>query len=112
MAVTLVLDEELAGQLQQQADAVQVSVGDLAVRILQDAVLRPGDARGWQKINARRLELIALEYSQGLSAEEVQELDALQDIVSKASEPEDWRLLNMLGDREQRASPSFEPDHE
>ena len=112
MAVTVVLDEELAGQLQQQADAVQVSVRDFAVRILQDAVQWPSDSKAWKKINARRLDLIALEYSQGLSAEEAQELDALQDVVSKATEPEDRQLLKTLGDRERRANPSSESHHE
>ena len=106
MAVTLVLDEELAGQLKRKADAVQVSVGDFAVRLLQDAVLPRSESQTWNKLNARRLELIALEYSQGLSAEEARELDALQEIVAKASEPEDWQLLNSLRGREQRANPS------
>ena len=112
MAVTVVLDEELVEQLQPRADAVQASVRDFAVRILQDAVLRPADSKDWKTINARRLDLIALEYSQGLSAADAQELDALQDVMSKASEPEDRRLLNMLGDHEQRAHLSFEPHHE
>ena len=112
MAVTVVLDEELAGQLKRKADAVQVSVGDFAVRILQDAVLRPAESKGWNKINVRRLDLIALEYSQGLSAEEVQELDALQEVVTKASEPEDWQLLNALRDRGLRANPPSGAGHE
>ena len=76
MAVTVVLDEDLAGQLQQQADAVQVSVRDFAIHILEDAVQRPSDSQAWKKINTRRLDLIAQEYSQGLSAQEAQELDA------------------------------------
>ena len=69
MAVTVVLDEELAGQLQQQADAVQVPVGDFAVHILQD-------------------------------------------VVAKASEPEDRKLLKTLRDFEQRASPPLRASHE
>jgi membrane-bound lytic murein transglycosylase MltF len=112
MSVTVVLDEELVGQLKPQAEAVQASVRDFAVRVLQDAMLRPAGSHAWNKLNARRLDLIALEYSQGLSAAEAQELEALQHVVSKASEPEDWRLLKLLGDREQRANPSSEPHHE
>ena len=82
MAVTVVLDEELAGQLKRNADAVQVSVGDFAVRLLQDAVLHRSESRSWNTINSRRLDLIALEYSQGLSAEEARELDALQEVAA------------------------------
>ncbi len=107
MAVTVVLDEELVGQLQPRADAVQASVRDFAVRILQDAVLRPAESKDWKTINARRLDLIAMEYSQGLSTAEAQELDALQEVVSKASEPEDQRLLKMLGGHEQKANSLF-----
>ena len=107
MAVTVVLDEELVGQLQPRADAVQASVRDFAVRILQDAVLRPAESKDWKTINARRLDLIAMEYSQGLSAAEAQELDALQEVVSKASEPEDRRLLKMLGGHERKANSLF-----
>ena len=58
------------------------------------------------------VDLIALEYSHGLSAAEAQELDALQDVVSKTSEPEDRRLLKLLDDREQRANSPSQPCHE
>ncbi len=112
MAVTVVLDEELAGQLKQQADAVQVSVGDFAIHILEDAVQRPSDSQAWRKINSRRLDLIAQEYSQGLSAQEAQELDALQEVVAKASEPEDRQLLKTLGASEQRAILPSEMTHD
>ncbi|MCX7419168.1 MAG: hypothetical protein NT013_06480 [Planctomycetia bacterium] len=110
--MTVVLDEELVEQLQQQADAVQVSVRDFAVRILQDAVQWPSDSKAWKKINARRLDLIALEYTHDLTAAEAQELDALQDVVAKASEPEDRKLLRTLRDFEQRASPQLGAPHE
>ena len=104
MSVTVALDEELAGRLQQQADSLRVSLRDLAVGILQDAVQRSPAPEAWKNINARRLDLIALEYSQGLSTTEAQELDALQEAVAKACEPEDRQLLKTLGDSEQRAS--------
>ena len=104
MSVTVALDEELAGRLQQQADSLRVSLRDLAVRILLDAVQRPLAPDAWKSINARRLDLIALEYAQGLSTTEAQELDALQEAVAQACEPEDRQLLKTLGDSEQRVS--------
>ncbi len=106
MSVTVVLDDKLAGQLKPKADALRVSVGDFAVRILQEAASRPGESNTWSKINSRRLDLIALEYSQGLSTEEAQELDTLQEAVAKASEPEDRQLLKALTARERRAASS------
>ena len=111
MAVTVVLDEELAGQLKQQADAVQVSVREFAIHILEDAVQSPSDSQAWKKIHTRRLDLIAQEYSQGLSAQEAQELDALQEVVAKASTPEDWQLLKTLAAYEQRAIPPSGMSH-
>ncbi len=104
MAVTVALDEQLAQQLQRQADVGQVSVEDLAVQILHDAVRRPLVSGAWKNINARRLELIAVEYSQGLSDAETLELDALQDAVTKACEPEDRQLLKTLDDAAPRAT--------
>ena len=86
MSVTVALDEELAGRLQQQADSLRVSLRDLAVGILQDAVQRSSAPEAWKNINARRLDLIALEYAQGLSTTEALELDALQEAVAKACE--------------------------
>ena len=112
MAVTVELNEELAGQLKQQADAVQVSVPEFAIHILENAVLGSSDSHVWKKLNGRRLDLISLEYSQGLSAQEAQELDALQEVVTRASEPEDRQLLKTLDAFEQRTNPSSGTLHE
>ena len=79
MALTVELDEELAAKLQQRANARQVSVRDFAVSVLMDAVQLPLDFRSWKLVNARRLELIAMEYRQGLSAAEASELDGIGD---------------------------------
>ncbi len=108
MSVTIALNDDLAARLDRQAKGHRVSLQEWAVRILADAAEGGNDRARWSAINARRLALIAKEYTSGLSDAEQDELAALQEACAKACELQDWKLLNRFNSWEASAqSPSI-----
>jgi plasmid stability protein len=97
MAISIMLDDELATQLQVQADALNLSIDELARQILGEAVATRGDeGAAWQVCNQRRVELIHKQFAEGLSSEESSELQRLQDQADQHVEHLDEQRLDDL----------------
>jgi predicted transcriptional regulator len=93
MSVTITLDDNLVAQLQSQAEARNLSVAELALHILGEAVTNGGDAE-WQACNQRRIELIRKQFAEGLRPDEVGELQQLQEMADQHLERFDERMLD------------------
>lgn len=97
MTISITLDDELATQLQVQADALNLSVDELARRILGEAMSTQRDeGTAWQICNQRRVELIRKQFAEGLSSEESSELQRLQDQADQHVEELDAQRLDDL----------------
>ena len=97
MAISITLDDELASQLQVQADALNLSVDELARQILGEAVATRGDeGQAWHVCNQRRVKLIRKQFAEGLSPEESSELQRLQDQADQYVEHLDAQRLDDL----------------
>jgi len=96
MSVNIALDDDLAARLDRQAKGHRMSMQEWAVRVLAESAECDKGGSEWSGLNARRLALIAKEYSHGLSHAEQDELAALQDACAKTSEPQDRKLLEKL----------------
>ena len=93
MSVTFTLNDELAGRLQAQAQARNLSVEQWALAILTHVSELPDHPETWTDINARRLALIRKRYASGLNASEENALQTLQDNTAKVFKPIDQRRL-------------------
>lgn len=76
MSVTIMLHNTLAAQLQAQATAQNLSVEELALHILSEAVAT-GEEVEWRACNQRRVALIRKQFAEGLQADEAEELQHL-----------------------------------
>jgi hypothetical protein len=92
MSLTITLNNPLAEQLQAQATARQLSVEELAVRLLGKALRQLNDTQRWSSQNARRLELLRESKSRSLGPDEQAELQHLQAVVDRQLERGDHRL--------------------
>ena len=93
MSVTITLDDNLVAQFQSQVEARNLSVAELALHILEEAVSNGGDAE-WQACNQRRIELIRQQFAEGLRPDEAGELQQLQDMADQHLERFDERMLD------------------
>jgi plasmid stability protein len=97
MAISIRLDDNLATQLQVQADALNLSIEELARQILGDAVGTGHDSGvAWQACNQRRVALIRKQFAEGLCPEESGELQQLQEQADKHVEHRDAQRLEAL----------------
>ena len=112
MTITIALKPETAEKLSRQAQGNTVTLQEWVVRILEDAADHNHGASEWTTLNARRLALIAKEFTSGLHEAEQAELATLQDAVAKACEPEDRRLLEKLAAWEGVTQQNSTPCHE
>jgi hypothetical protein len=80
-------------QLRSQAEARHLSVEALALQLLGEAVAN-GDDSEWRACNQRRIELIRQQFLEGLSADEEDELQQLQDMADQYVERFDARMLD------------------
>lgn len=96
MPVTIVLNDELATLLQQQAQIQRVPLEQLALSILGQAAESPREQQTWITLNQRRFALIGKRYSVGLDAVEERELAKLQATVASLLEPWDRTLHENL----------------
>ncbi len=94
MSITITFQNDLAQRLESEAMQRHVSVEELAVTILDQAVSRTCDA--WGEQNQRRLALIRKSLRQSLTAEELQELDTLQSALDVRFEDFDAALKTQL----------------
>lgn len=102
MPVTITMDDETARQLASHARNHKLSVQDFSVQLLKDALNSSHNTK-WENLNARRLDLIARKFTSGLSDEEAEELDRLQEASAAVCEPMDRQLLSKLSEYERRA---------
>lgn len=93
MSLTLTLDDNLAGRLQEQARVRNLSVEHWALFILTNASEFPDRPETWTELNERRLSLIRKRFSRGLNAAEKKSLATLQDHAAKVFEPADRQRL-------------------
>jgi plasmid stability protein len=93
MSVTITLDDNLVAQLRSQAEARHLSVEALALQILGEAVAN-GDDEEWRACNQRRIEVIRQQFLEGLSADEEDKLQQLQDMADQYVERFDARMLD------------------
>ena len=93
MSLTIILDDMLVAQLQVQAEARNLSVEALALHILSHAVVHEDDTT-WQTANQRRIALIRKQFAEGLSADEADELQQLQDMADQQVERFDAQRLD------------------
>ena len=94
MSITITFQNDLALRLESEALQRHVSVEELAVTILDRAVLRTPVS--WSEQNQQRLTLIRKSVRQSLSAEEQQELDSLQAALDVRFEDFDAALKTQL----------------
>ncbi len=93
MSLTIILDDTLVAQLQVQAEARNLSVEALALQILSHVVVHEDDTT-WRTDNQRRIALIRKQFAEGLSADEADELQQLQDMVDQQEERFDAQRLD------------------
>ncbi len=103
MSVTITVEDELAQQLERQAQARHVSLQQWAIQILSQAPSFPDQADGWRELNARRFQLISQRHHDGLSAAEEAELAELQATADRWLEPIDRERLELLRPYEELA---------
>lgn len=96
MSLTITLNDDLAQRLESQAETQRVPVDKWALMILTQAADRPQEFEAWWKVNRRRYELIAKEYTAGLNEYEAAELGRLQNAVDALLEPWDQQMLDQL----------------
>jgi plasmid stability protein len=96
MTITINLSDPLAAKLAGRARAERVSVEELAVEILSDAVDSPRETSDWTSQNTRRITLIRKRFANGLTADEERELQRLQGIADQHLEQLDEKMLDDL----------------
>ena len=93
MSLTIILDDTLVAQLQVQAEARHLTVEALAVHILSHAVGHKDDT-AWRTDNQRRIALIRKQFAEGLTPDEADELQQLQDMADHQVERFDVQRLD------------------
>lgn len=93
MTLAIYVYDNLAQRLQQEAKNQSVSVDELAVKILDQAVPNTSGDEDWGKRNQRRLELIRQSTRGELSKQEQAELDQLQGWLDERFESFDAGFL-------------------
>jgi len=96
MGLTLHLEDTLAEDLRQEASDEQVSVEELAHRLMRDALQQRLAEKRWRTQNRRRLELIAKKMNAPLTAEEQEEFRQLQALAYQVAAPFDTALLQTV----------------
>lgn len=101
MSVVIKVHDDLARRLQSEAGSRNLSVENLAIRILDDAVPASGTDADWGKRNKRRLELIRKSTRSELAEQEQAELDELQSVLDERFESFDRGLFAQLDEMKQ-----------
>jgi hypothetical protein len=87
------LDEDVAAELREQANACQLPADKLAQQLLGDALQQLRFEKQWKQKNHRRVSLIRKSSAEGLTPEEEAELDDLQLEADRRLAPMDQRLF-------------------
>jgi predicted transcriptional regulator len=103
MSLTITLSDELTQRLEDQARRLDVPVAEWVMKILAKASDRPDENTTWEKLNARRFELIEKGFDGGLASLEAEGLVRLQESVDRVLEPWDQQMLDQLAPIEEVA---------
>lgn len=101
MTVTISVYDELAQRLRVAASKQSVSVQELALTILDDAVPSVPPDESWGQRNQRRLELIRKSTRGELSEQEQSQLEQLQAWLDENFQTFDAGLLKQLDEMKQ-----------
>jgi predicted transcriptional regulator len=101
MSIMINVQDDLAQRLQAVAKNQRVSVQELAITILDNAVPPVPQEESWGKRNQRRLELIRKSTRGHLSGQEQAQLDQLQAWLDAIFQPFDAGLLKQLDEMKQ-----------
>ena len=96
MTITINLSDPLATMLAGRARAEHVSVEELAIGILSEAVAAPRETSAWTTQNRRRIALIRKRFGNDLTPDEESELQRLQAIADQHLEQLDRKMLDDL----------------
>lgn len=111
MSLTITVSDDLAVRLKSRAEAEQVPVEELALRILQSGIQQPLDAEQWRALNRRRVALIDKRFTDGLAEEEQAELQRLQEMADKQVEELDAKMHGDLSRMEAAAQKVLAKDN-
>jgi hypothetical protein len=93
MPLTITVPDPLAKQLQTRAKAEMIPVEELASRLLETGVQNPLEPGQWTIANERRVALIEKRFSHGLTDQEQEELQQLQELADRQLEELDALML-------------------
>lgn len=96
MTITINLSDPLAAKLAGRARTERVSVEELAVGILREAVDSPPQSSAWTTQNTKRIALIRKRFASGLTPDEERDLQRLQALADKHLEQLDRKMLDDL----------------
>jgi hypothetical protein len=99
MSLTITVTDPLARQLQSEADSRNIPVEQFALEVLGQAVQQHDGPPG----NRRRLALIRKQFANGLTPEEVTELQELQCRADRHLEGLDAAMLKDVAEMEKAA---------
>jgi len=104
MPLTITVSDPLAIKLQSEADARKISVEQLALKVLGQAV----QSEEWAIANRRRLALIRQQFAGGLTAAEAAELQEAQHRADQHLESLDSQMLNDVTEMEKAVAEALD----
>jgi hypothetical protein len=111
VSIMISVHDDLAHRLQVVAKKQSVSVQELAITILDDALPPIPQDEKWGKHNQRRLELIRKSTRGDLSEQEQAQLDQLQGWLDAKLQPFDAELLKQLDEMKQAVAQLSHEEH-
>ena len=93
MSLTITVPDPLARQLQSRAQAEKIPVDELASRLLKTGMQDPLEPEQWTIANGRRVALIEKRFNSGLTDQEQEELQQLQELADHQLEELDALML-------------------
>ncbi len=96
MSLTITVPDPLARMLQSRAQAQRIPVDELASRLLETGMQNPLEPEQWTIANERRVALIEKRFSSGLTDQEKDELQQLQELADRQLEELDVLMLKDL----------------
>jgi hypothetical protein len=93
MSLTITVPDPLAGLLQSRAQVEKIPVDELASRLLETGIQDPLEPGQWTVANERRVALIEKRFNNGLTEQEQEELQRLQELADHQLEELDALML-------------------
>ena len=93
MSLTITVPDPLARRLQSRAHAQEIPVDELASRLLESGMQNALEPGQWTIVNERRVALIGKRFKGGLTDQEQEELQQLQELADRQLEELDALML-------------------